>query len=162
MAQRTISGFRIRNNLWTTQRLGLQRTPHLCCLRAATMSSAASSILPSRPVIPHIQTGCAKCSAALEFPVPNPHPRPGTLLQIRCFSCNNVIQHAFYAAQVPASSYSSSLGGSSSSGAGQNNNGAQTPRKGRKIGTQERPLEVPDSAGLGSERLAEIPPDRLL
>ncbi|KAF7361294.1 DnaJ-domain-containing protein [Mycena sanguinolenta] len=107
------------------------------------MSSASSTILPSRPVIPHIQiiSGCPKCKTALEFPVPNPHPRPGTLLRIRCFSCENIIQHAFYAAQVPSSSYPSS------SGAGQSNNnngGTQTPppRKGRKIGTQERPLET--------------------
>ncbi|KAJ6510449.1 X-domain of DnaJ-containing-domain-containing protein [Mycena sanguinolenta] len=108
------------------------------------MSSASSPILPSRPAIPHIQiiSGCPKCKAALEFPVPNPHPRPGTLLRIRCFSCENIIQHAFYSAQVPSSSFPSS-----SSGAGQSNNnngGAQTPppRKGRKIGTQERPLET--------------------
>ncbi|KAF7328989.1 DnaJ-domain-containing protein [Mycena venus] len=109
------------------------------------MSSASSPILPSRPVIPHIQiiSGCPKCKAALEFPVPNPHPRPGTVLRIRCFSCENIIQHAFYTAQIPSSSYS---GTSSSSGAGQgNNSGAQTPnarKSGRKIGTQERPLET--------------------
>jgi hypothetical protein len=119
-------------------------TPHLHCLRAATMSSSSSSILPSRPVIPHIQiiSGCPKCKAALEFPVPNPHPRSGALLRIRCFSCENIISHAFYATQVPPSS---SAGASSSSvgGGGQANGGQPPPaRKGRKFGTQERPLET--------------------
>ncbi|KAJ7916570.1 X-domain of DnaJ-containing-domain-containing protein [Mycena leptocephala] len=108
------------------------------------MSSSSSSILPSRPVIPHIQiiSGCPKCKAALEFPVPNPHPRSGALLRIRCFSCENIISHAFYATQVPPSS---SAGASSSSvgGGGQANGGQPPPaRKGRKFGTQERPLET--------------------
>ncbi|KAJ7076539.1 X-domain of DnaJ-containing-domain-containing protein [Mycena belliarum] len=104
------------------------------------MSSSASAVLPSRPIIPHIQivSGCPKCKAALEFPVPSPHPRQGALLQIRCFSCQNVISHAFYATQVPPSA-----AGASSSGTGQSNGGqAPAARKGRKFGTQERPLET--------------------
>ncbi|KAK7018636.1 DnaJ-domain-containing protein [Favolaschia claudopus] len=142
----------LRNNkIGTTQTLGLPRRPtqtlhSRLLLRATIMSSASPPTLPSRPVIPHIQiiSGCPRCKSALEFPVPNPHPRPGTLLRIRCFNCENIIQHAFYSTQIP----SSSAGGpsSSSSGAGNNTNGSQTPssaaRKGRKIGTQERPLET--------------------
>lgn len=146
MAQRIIWGRAVRNNIWATQGLGLTRrrvpTPHWCCLRAAAMSSSSSSILPSRAVIPHIQiiSGCPKCKAALEFPVPTPHPRPGALLRIRCFSCENIITHAFYATQIPPSSAGAS---SSTAGAGQSNAGqTPPPRKGRKFGTQERPLET--------------------
>ncbi|KAJ7663195.1 hypothetical protein DFH06DRAFT_1395257 [Mycena polygramma] len=86
------------------------------------MSSSSSSILPSWSVIPHIQiaSGCPKCKAALEFP------------------CENVISHVFYAARIPSSSAGAS---SSSAGAGQSN-AAPPPRKGRKFGTQERPLET--------------------
>ncbi|KAJ7640177.1 DnaJ-domain-containing protein [Mycena rosella] len=105
------------------------------------MSTSSSSVLPSRPIIPHIQivSGCPKCKAALEFPVPTPHPRPGALLQIRCFSCQNIISHAFYATQIPSSS-----AGASSLGSGGPSNAGQPPpaRKGRKFGTQERPLET--------------------
>jgi hypothetical protein len=140
-----VRGYLFRNNLWATQRLGLTRrralTPHLCCLRCANMNSSSSPILPSRPIIPHIPivSGCPKCKAALEFPVPTPHPRPGAILRIRCFSCENVISHAFYATQIPPSS-----GGASSSSTAGQSNGGQTPpaRKGRKFGTQERPLET--------------------
>ncbi|KAJ7119499.1 DnaJ-domain-containing protein [Mycena epipterygia] len=104
------------------------------------MSSSSSPVLPSRPIIPHIPiiSGCPQCKAALEFPVPTPHPRAGALLRIRCFSCNNIISHAFYATQIPSSS-----SGPSSSTTGQSNAGQPPPaRKGRKFGTQERPLET--------------------
>ncbi|KAJ7641339.1 X-domain of DnaJ-containing-domain-containing protein, partial [Roridomyces roridus] len=129
-------------NLRATQRLGLRRrleAPHLGSLRASAMSSS-SSILPSRPIIPHIPivSGCSQCNTPLEFPVPSPHPRPGTLLRIRCFQCNNVIQHAFYPTQLP-SGPSSASAPSSSNAAGSNTPPA---RKGRKFGTQERPLET--------------------
>ncbi|KAJ7280326.1 X-domain of DnaJ-containing-domain-containing protein [Mycena rebaudengoi] len=104
------------------------------------MSSSSYPVLNSRPVIPHIAivSGCPRCKAALEFPVPSPHPRPGTLLQIRCFSCQNVLSHAFYATQIPSSS------GASSSSTSNQANASQPPpaRKGRKFGTQERPLET--------------------
>ncbi|KAF9476304.1 DnaJ-domain-containing protein [Pholiota conissans] len=107
-------------------------------------------ILPSRPILPHIGTSCSnsRCNVPLEFPVPNPQPRPGTLLQIRCFACQNVITHAFYPGQVPSSSAvytSTSKSGTSTPNGGHkpstSASGAQA-RKGRKIGTQERPLET--------------------
>ena len=109
--------------------------------------SSAFPILPSRPIIPHITTNCSnvRCNTPLEFPVPSPQPRQGTLLQIRCFACQNLFSHVFYPGQVPSSSTSNNTvrsgstppNASSSSGS----SGAQ-PRKGRKIGTQERPLET--------------------
>ncbi|KAJ7280408.1 hypothetical protein C8J57DRAFT_1023303, partial [Mycena rebaudengoi] len=102
--------------------------------------SSSYPVLNSRPIIPHIAvvSGCPRCKVALEFPVPSPHPRPGTLLQIRCFSCQNVLSHAFYATQIPSSS------GASSSSTSNQANASQPPpaRKGRKFGTQERPLET--------------------
>ncbi|KAF8903572.1 DnaJ-domain-containing protein [Mucidula mucida] len=101
------------------------------------MSSANTNVLPSRPIYPHIQTTCSRCNASLEFPVPTPQPKPGTTLQIRCFSCQSVITHAFYPGQIPSSSRTATSSSPS---------GTSTPlsaaRKGRKIGTQENPLET--------------------
>ncbi|KDR71833.1 hypothetical protein GALMADRAFT_253605 [Galerina marginata CBS 339.88] len=109
-------------------------------------------ILPSRPILPHIATSCSntRCNVLLEFPVPSPQPRPGTLLQIRCFACQNIVSHAFYQGQVPSSSASGVHGGASrlatsTPSAGQRPGSASAAgqqRKGRKIGTQDRPLET--------------------
>ena len=105
-------------------------------------------ILLSRPVVPHIITTCSniKCNTPLEFPVPSPHPRQGTLLQIRCFACQNLFSHAFYPGQVPSSSISNNKSNTASrSGLSPPPNapsGSSQLRKGRKIGTQERPLET--------------------
>ena len=90
-------------------------------------------ILPSRPVIPHIRTSCSKCSLPLEFPVPNPTPPPSTLLQVRCYQCQAVFNHAFYPGQLPSNFADPGPSKSSISG---------PTRKGRKIGTNERPLET--------------------
>ncbi|KII84729.1 hypothetical protein PLICRDRAFT_146200 [Plicaturopsis crispa FD-325 SS-3] len=106
--------------------------------------STSYPILSSRPYTPHISTTCQKCASAIEFAVPAPTPRPGTLLKVRCFKCQDVLSHAFYPSQVPGSSTGRSNSASErpqsfSGGAG----GAQTGmRKGRKIGTQDRPLET--------------------
>jgi len=115
-------------------------------------------ILPSRPIQPHIATVCSnkRCNVALEFPVPNPLPRPGTLLQARCFACQNVLTHAFYPGQIPSSNKETGAGttsngghrttqSSSSSTTGPTMGGGGQPQQkkgGRKIGTQERPLET--------------------
>ena len=104
-----------------------------------------STPIPSRPAVPHISTTCSQCAAALEFPVPSPLPRQGTLLNVRCFKCQSVITHAFYPTQIP-SHYASAVGLSSSSVSGSGHGGSagasQVQRKGRKIGTQEKPLET--------------------
>ncbi|KAH9475514.1 DnaJ-like protein 1 [Psilocybe cubensis] len=114
------------------------------------MNTTTYPILPSRPIHPHISTTCtnARCNVPLEFPVPNPLPRPGTLLQIRCFACQNVLSHAFYPGQVPSSSVTyqqsnrSTPNSQSSTGASGSQQQQQQQRKGRKIGTQDRPLET--------------------
>ena len=92
-----------------------------------------SSILSSRPVIPHIRTSCSECNLPLEFPVPNPNPPPSTLLQVRCFQCQTVFTHAFYPGQLPPDFADPGPSKPSISG---------PTRKGRKIGTDERPLET--------------------
>ncbi|KAJ3512552.1 hypothetical protein NLJ89_g3454 [Agrocybe chaxingu] len=111
--------------------------------------SPSYPVLPSRPILPHISTTCSnpRCGISLEFPVPAPQPRPGTLLQIRCFACQNILSHAFYPGQIPSSS---TVSAGFRSGTSTPNNGHKSStssagaqqRKGRKIGTQERPLET--------------------
>ncbi|ESK98220.1 chaperone regulator [Moniliophthora roreri MCA 2997] len=97
------------------------------------------SPIPSRPRIPHVPTACSTCSSPLEFPVPDPQPSSGTLLQIQCFSCRSTFSHAFYPTQVPAQVYRPN----GSAGSSSNTGPPPLPqRKGRKIGTQERPLET--------------------
>ncbi|KAF9221112.1 DnaJ-domain-containing protein [Gyrodon lividus] len=100
--------------------------------------SSAYPILSSRQYVPHIRSQCGTCGSSLEFPVPSPTPTQGTLLRVRCFKCQTVYSHAFYSAQLPPGAASPStaqtLNGSTSTPAG--------GRKGRKIGTQEKPLET--------------------
>ena len=99
-----------------------------------------NATIQSRPAVPHIPTTCSQCSVALEFPVPSPPPRQGTLLNVRCYNCRSIITHAFYPTQIPSqytSSAATASASSSSSGAG-----TQAQRKVRKIGTQEKPLET--------------------
>jgi len=105
----------------------------LVVVLVVTVTDAMSSILSSRPVIPHIRTSCSNCSIPLEFPVPSPTPPPSTLLQVRCFQCQAVFNHAFYPGQLPPSFADPGVIKPSTSGPG---------RKGRKIGTDERPLET--------------------
>jgi len=95
--------------------------------------TAMSPILSSRPVIPHIRTSCSNCNLPLEFRVPNPTPPPSTLLQVRCFQCQTVFNHTFYPGQLPPNFADPGPSKPSISG---------PSRKGRKIGTDERPLET--------------------
>ncbi|KAF9003985.1 X-domain of DnaJ-containing-domain-containing protein [Cyathus striatus] len=117
--------------------------------------SSSYPVLPSRPIIPHISTTCSNtvCAIPLEFPVPTSHPKPGSLLQIRCFACQAVFSHAFYPGQVPGASASGygaqriTSGQGQGQGKGQSSQQSQSQsqqkqRGGRKIGTQERPLET--------------------
>ena len=100
--------------------------------------SSTYPVIDSRPVHPHIQTSCSSCHFQLEFPVPSPMPKPSTLLTVRCCNCRKTFSHAFYPNQLPASMANNR--GSSSMLHGQTP--TPPPRKGRKIGTQERPLET--------------------
>lgn len=99
--------------------------------------SSTYPVIDSRPVYPHIQTTCSSCHFQLEFPVPNPAPKPSQLLTVRCCSCKKTFSHAFYPNQVPTNA-SVATGSSKSHG----QMPTPPPRKGRKIGTQERPLET--------------------
>ncbi|KAH8833825.1 DnaJ-domain-containing protein [Flagelloscypha sp. PMI_526] len=90
---------------------------------------------------------CSQCTRQMEFPLPTPQPPPRTMLQIQCYSCSTIFTHAFYPSQIPSTSgsnYATSAGASSSSaGNNKSNSSASLPKsKGRKIGTQERPLET--------------------
>ncbi|KAF7792272.1 hypothetical protein EIP86_003308 [Pleurotus ostreatoroseus] len=100
--------------------------------------SSTIPIINSRPFVPHISTTCSQCNVQLEFPVPSPTPRSGTLLSIRCYQCQTVFNHAFYPTQVPGGMQSRPSAGNAASGS-QDNVGA---RKGRKIGTDAKPLET--------------------
>ncbi|KAI0085265.1 DnaJ-domain-containing protein [Irpex rosettiformis] len=101
------------------------------------MSSSYPTI-DSRPLLPHIATTCSQCHIQLEFPVPNPSPRNGSLLNIRCFKCGTVFTHAFYPTQVSKTPLSRPEVASSPT----SRSAPETSRRGRKIGTDERPLET--------------------
>ncbi|KAF7293222.1 J domain-containing protein [Mycena chlorophos] len=126
--------------------LRVPTTPHSGLgsnLRPATTMNAA--VIPSRPFVPHIPTACPSCRTALEFPIPTPQPRAGSLLRVQCFKCSTVITHTFYATQIPQNPAVSSSGAAGPSSPSSGSGGQSTtppPRKGRKIGTQERPLET--------------------
>ncbi|KAG1893389.1 DnaJ-domain-containing protein [Suillus fuscotomentosus] len=104
--------------------------------------SSAYPIQPSRQYTPHIRSQCEHCNVQVEFPVPSPTPTQGTLLRVRCFKCQSTYTHAFYSTQLPPgySTMSSSTAPHNPMGSG------STPpsnvKKGRKIGTQEKPLET--------------------
>lgn len=119
---------------------------HWYYLFASTTMSSSYPVLQSRPITPHIPSSCSQCHSQFEFPVPTPTPRPSTLLQVRCFKCQKVISHAFYPSQIPGGSGNKSATvGSTSSSHGVNNNGSTPPvppRRSRKIGTQDRPIET--------------------
>lgn len=96
--------------------------------------SSPYPLLYSRSVSPHISSKCTYCNTQIEYPVPEPQPGPGTLLQVRCFKCHSITPQT-YPSKTAASSSSNSA------------NASATPpprpeRKGRKIGTQDRPLET--------------------
>ncbi|KAI5122414.1 hypothetical protein M0805_002964 [Coniferiporia weirii] len=96
-------------------------------------------VLPSRPVFSHIQSKCSRCSVQLEFPIPEPQPSPGAILQVRCFKCQGLMNFPY----KPPDQYSST--GTSQRDAGPSSPTSSTPqgaKRGRKIGTQENPLET--------------------
>ncbi|KAH7922296.1 DnaJ-domain-containing protein [Leucogyrophana mollusca] len=106
--------------------------------------SRAYPVLTSRPFVPHIRSGCSSCNTPLEFPIPSPSPAPATLLRVQCFNCQTVYSHTFYPTQIPAG-WSPNSGGSAtptSKGGPGASSTSQGARKGRKIGTQEKPLET--------------------
>ncbi|KAI0919871.1 hypothetical protein AcV5_001823 [Taiwanofungus camphoratus] len=106
------------------------------------MSSSYPTI-ESRPFTPHVPTTCSHCNTHLEFSVPTPAPRPGTVLSISCYRCHTVFTHAFYPSQVPNPPTGGlRTPGSTVNGHSPSSSQSQGARRGRKIGTQERPLET--------------------
>ncbi|KAG8913620.1 hypothetical protein FRC00_001985 [Tulasnella sp. 408] len=85
------------------------------------------SVIQSRPIAPQVQQSCPQCSTQIEFSLPtDPSPPPQTVLQVQCYHCNSILTHTI-AVGYNASSRST----------------PQPPKRtGRKIGTQERPLET--------------------
>ncbi|KIO26930.1 hypothetical protein M407DRAFT_14991 [Tulasnella calospora MUT 4182] len=82
---------------------------------------------PSRPIGPQVQQSCPQCSTQIEFSLPtDPSPPPQTVLQVQCYHCSSILTHTI--------------------AVGYNSTSRSTPqppkRTGRKIGTQERPLET--------------------
>ncbi|GJE93563.1 DnaJ-domain-containing protein [Phanerochaete sordida] len=99
-----------------------------------------STVINSRPPsAPFIATTCSQCNTAVEFPAPSPAPRQGTLLSVRCYNCQTIFSHAFYPSQIIGSTQSHPATARTNSGAGPSQD---TPRKGRKIGTDDKPLET--------------------
>lgn len=104
------------------------------------MMNASATAIQSRPYAPHIPTTCSQCNCLLEFPVPSPSPRQGTILTVHCYNCHTVISHTFYPSQIPNTPFSRSAG--TVNGHASSSSQSQPGRKGRKIGTQDKPLET--------------------
>ncbi|KAI0028656.1 DnaJ-domain-containing protein [Vararia minispora EC-137] len=100
--------------------------------------SASYPTIASRPIQPVVHTTCSSCRQPLEFLVPSPIPKPATVLSVRCHSCSALFTHAFYPTQVAGGLKEQSPGHPVSS----QHSSSQTTRRGRKIGTQENPLET--------------------
>ena len=119
-------------------------TPHCSGFTGSPYNmSSTYPIQQSRQYIPHIRSQCSGCNTPVEFPVPSPTPAQGTMLRVRCFKCQSIYTHAFYPTQLPSgyTATSSSTFPHNATGSG------STPpppnaKKGRKIGTQEKPLET--------------------
>lgn len=95
-------------------------------------------ILPSRPIIPHIQSKCPKCSSLLEFPVPEPFPPPGSVLRVKCFKCVGIMNYTIKGPEQQTTESARTKSPETS-----------LPRRQRKIGTQENPLETAYYETLG-------------
>ncbi|EKM51214.1 uncharacterized protein PHACADRAFT_263235 [Phanerochaete carnosa HHB-10118-sp] len=99
-----------------------------------------NSVINSRPAsAPYIATTCSQCQTALEFPAPSPAPRQGTVLDVRCYHCQCIFSHTFYPSQVIGETPGQPAATRSNSNAGSTQDFA---RKGRKIGTDAKPLET--------------------
>ena len=88
-----------------------------------------SSILESRPIVSHTQTQCPQCRKQLEYP--SQPPSATTALQVRCFECKTV-----FAPPPPLTPSKSPRSPPAQSGS------SATPRRGRRIGTADKPLET--------------------
>lgn len=88
---------------------------------------SAYPTIQSRPIAPQIQQSCPQCNTQIEFSLPTtPPPPPQTVLNIQCYNCKSLFNHT------------TSVGYNSADRAPP----SVPKRTGRKIGTQERPLET--------------------
>ncbi|KAH8105294.1 DnaJ-domain-containing protein [Cristinia sonorae] len=105
--------------------------------------SSSYPIIQSRPLSPQIPTTCTNCRTGLEFPPPSPSPRPGTVLNVRCFQCQAVFTHAFYPGQISNANAGRPNGPNpSASQTASSSQDTSARRTGRKIGSDEKPLET--------------------
>jgi hypothetical protein len=93
----------------------------------------ASSIIQSRPVEAYTQLNCPQCGRLFEYPT-QPSSSAGKYIAIQCCFCQKVVQHCPGSGNVTPKPKPAGKTGESS--------GAGAKRNGRKIGTQERPLET--------------------
>lgn len=102
----------------------------------------SSGIIPSRPVEAYSQLNCPQCGRLFEYPTqPVASTSNGKFLSIQCCFCRKVIQHN--PGHAPGTNLNSSRGTSSGQATPSSSGpGAGQKRSGRKIGTQERPLET--------------------
>jgi hypothetical protein len=96
----------------------------------------STEIILSRPVEAYTQLNCPQCGRLFEYPTQH-QSSLGKYISIQCCYCRKVVQHC--PGNAPNTSKTSS-NGKSGSGEPSSSNGVK--RSGRKIGTQERPLET--------------------
>lgn len=108
-------------------------------------------ILQSRPVEAYTQLNCPHCTRLFEYPSqPSSSASAGRYISIQCCFCQKVVQHSpGNAPNTSKSTFAGKSGEPSSTG-----NGTGAKRNGRKIGTQERPLETGYYDTLGVSVLA--------
>ncbi|KAF8335414.1 X-domain of DnaJ-containing-domain-containing protein [Cantharellus anzutake] len=98
---------------------------------------SSTEVLPSRLAVPHVQIGpCSECSKPLEFLPPTSSTSSSISYQVQCFQCGNIQSHSINSLSHGGLT---SLNGAQGNGDSSSSSGA---RKGRKIGTNERPLET--------------------
>ncbi|KAF8321237.1 DnaJ-domain-containing protein [Clavulina sp. PMI_390] len=96
---------------------------------------SSSDILSSRLATPHVFLGkCPRCSTPLEYLPPAGSSSSAQSYRIRCFSCGSVIPHSPSEEQARPQATATPDPGPQPS--------ASAKRTGRKIGTDERPLET--------------------
>ncbi|KAH7102452.1 DnaJ-domain-containing protein [Auriculariales sp. MPI-PUGE-AT-0066] len=91
-------------------------------LPSSSLRMGVPDVIESRPVVAHTQVTCTQCSSHIEYATP---PAAMSTVRVRCCRCQSVIDTTS-APPRPTPTPTP----------------APAARKGRKIGTQERPLET--------------------
>ncbi|PFH46743.1 hypothetical protein AMATHDRAFT_7437 [Amanita thiersii Skay4041] len=146
-------------------------------MTSTTTSTTTSSTTPilTRPFQPHVvptvcpNRSCSSCPSGgsastvtnanvtptLEFPLPYPPPKPGAVIQLKCFQCGTTFGYTYRPEQVMTSgqqrySVPSGSTGFTTAGSGSGSGSTTTTTsanqlsstKKRRIGTQTHPLET--------------------